>query len=313
MKQIDNEWDMDYTDSETLSRQLKRAHCSTMRPSVGRGGPLSLSVRAVDRALDILLCFTTNETALSMTQISERVEIHKSTVHRLLATLEAKRFLHRDKATGLYRLGFELVELASIVLRDMDLPRWASPYLQRLAAECGETVDLAALDGDHVIYLQVVESPLRLKIAAAVGQRLPAYCTATGKAFLAFLPDVQVDQIISAGLARQTDRTMVSAADLRRDLVATRERGFAISEQEFEPEINAVAAPILDASGYPIGVIAVVGPSFRLPRERMLALGRQILASTDAIAHEVGLAALSRLTPGPAAAAPAKNQRRGTP
>lgn len=260
---------------------------------------MPLSVRAVDRALDILLCFNSNENALSMTQIAERVDIHKSTVHRLLATLEAKRFLQRDKGTGLYRLGFQLVELASLVLMDMDLPRWAGPYLQRLADDCGETVDLAALDGDHVIYLQVVDSPQRLKIAAAVGQRLPAFCTATGKAFLAFLPADQVNKILALGQPRYTDGTLTTPADLQRDLAATRERGFAMSEQEFESDINAVAAPIRDASGYPIGAIAIVGPAFRLPRERMLSLGRQVLAATEAISHEVRLAALTRVTPRP--------------
>jgi DNA-binding IclR family transcriptional regulator len=271
---------------------------------------LPLSVRAVDRALDILLCFNNNETALSMTQIAERVEIHKSTVHRLLATLEAKRFLRRDKVTGLYRLGFQLVELASLVLMDMDLAGCAGPYMQRLAVKCEETVDLAILDDDHVIYLRVIESPQRLKIAAAVGQRLPAFCTATGKAFLAFLPLDQVERILAGGQPRHTKSTITSPAELQRDLAATRERGFAISEQEFEPDINAVAAPIHDASGYPIGAIAIVAPSFRLPRERMLALGRQLLAATDAISHEVGLAALSRPAPKPASAGIPANQRK---
>jgi IclR family acetate operon transcriptional repressor len=257
---------------------------------------LSNHVRAVDRALQILLCFTADQTALSMSEIAERVGIHKSTIHRLLATLEARRFLQRDKATGLYRLGFQLVELASLVLQDMDLVRWAGPHVQRLAVASGETVDLAALDGDDVVYLQVIESPQRLKIAAAVGQRLPSYCTASGKAFLAFLPEHQVVRILGAGQSRHTARTLTTSAELRRDLDATRQRGFAISEQEFEPEINAVAAPILDNSGYPIGAIAIVGPSFRMPRERMTTLGQDLLAATEAISREVGQAALSRLS-----------------
>jgi IclR family KDG regulon transcriptional repressor len=271
------------------------------------------SVRAVDRALDILLCFDGNDAALSMTQIAERVEIHKSTVHRLLATLEAKHFLQRDAATGLYRLGFQLVELASLVLRDMDLPRFAGPHLQRLAAESGETVDLATLDGEHVVYLRVIESPHRLKIAAAVGQRLPAYCTATGKAFLAFLPDDRVDAILAAGQPRYTDRTLVSRSDLQRDLAATRERGFAISEQEFESDINAIAAPICDAAGLPVGAIAIVGPSFRLQRDQMLALSRKLLTATRAISHEMSLASASLLVAKQAAPAARPIQRKGSP
>jgi IclR family transcriptional regulator, KDG regulon repressor len=274
---------------------------------------LSNHVRAVDRALDVLLCFTTGETALSLSEIAQRVAIHKSTVHRLLATLEARRFLQRDRATGRYRLGFQLVELASLVLLDMDLVRWAGPHTQRLAVACGETVDLATLDGDQVVYLQVIESPQRLKIAAAVGQRLPACCTASGKALLAYLPEPQVAGILAAGLPRHTESTLASAADLRRDLAATRLRGFAISEQEFEPEINAVAAPILDGSAYPIGAIAIVGPSFRMPPERMHSLGREIVAATAAITREVGQAALSRLRPGPVDLAwPATTERKAT-
>src|SRR5512136_2791587 len=113
--------------------------------------------------------------------------MNKSTVHRLLGTLESKHFIHRSKTTGLYHLSFRFVEMAALVLQDVDLQRWAQPYLERLVAECDETADLAVLDGAHVIYLQVVESPRPVKLAVAVGQRLPAFCTASGKAFLAYL------------------------------------------------------------------------------------------------------------------------------
>jgi len=217
----------------------------------------------------------------------------KSTVHRLLATLENKRFIKRDETTGLYHLGLRFIEMATLVLQDLDFERWAQPYLQRLCAECGETVDLAVLDGEQVVYLQVVESPQRVKIAAAVGQRLPAFCTASGKAFMAYLPDEQVNQILSAGLTRYTDHTRVSLEELRNDLQLTRQRGFAISVQEYEKDINAVAAPILSDDGYPLMVIAIVGPSFRMPRERMMALGQCIQTTIETIKREVGLAALS--------------------
>jgi len=219
----------------------------------------------------------------------------KSTVYRLLATLENKHFVNRDKTTGLYHLGFGLIEAASLVLQEMDLERWALPYMQRLSAECGETVDLAILDDTHVVYLLVVESVQRVKIAAAVGERLPACCTATGKAFLAYLPNDQVQAIVEKGPGRYRDGTPVSLPDLYRDLQATRERGFAISEQEYEQDINAVAAPILDAGGFPMLVIAIVGPSFRLSPERVQALGQAIRKTVDSITCEIGLLTLSSL------------------
>ena len=258
---------------------------------------MSTSVRAVERALDILLCFSLEKPTLSLTEIAEQVGMHKSTIHRLLATLESRRFVIRDKATGMYQLGYLFIELASIMLQDVDIQHWAQPYLQHLSTESGETVDLAVLDGDHVIYLQVVESPQRVKIAAAVGQRLPLYCTATGKAFMAYLSEDQVGEILSGSLSKYTEHTLVSPADLYQDLRVTRERGFAISEQEYERDINAVAGPIMNAQGYPIAVIAIVGPSFRMPYERMLMLGQAIQETTAAITREVGLAALPAILP----------------
>jgi DNA-binding IclR family transcriptional regulator len=256
---------------------------------------MSESVRAIERALSVLLCFSQDDPVLSLTQIAERLEIPKSTVHRYLATLEAARFVRRDEATGSYHLGYRFIEMASLVLQEADLERWAQPHLERLSAECGETVDLAVLDGAQVTYLQVIESPHRVKIAAAVGQRLPAFCTASGKAFLAYLPDDQVYHILSQGMPRYTDSTRVSPADLHQDLRVTRERGFAISEQEYERDINAVAAPILDGNGCPVAVIAIAGPAYRLPRERMLELGLSIRAATEAIAREVGSLGLTAI------------------
>jgi IclR family KDG regulon transcriptional repressor len=249
---------------------------------------MSESVRAVERALDVLLCFSQEEPVLSLTQIAEQLSMPKSTIHRYLATLEATRFVRRDERTGSYHLGYRFLEMASLVLQDADLEKWAQPHLERLSTECGETVDLAVLDGPQVVYLQVIESPHRVKIAAAVGQRLPAFCTASGKAFLAYMPDEQVRLILEQGMPAHTERTRVSPADLYQDLRLSREQGFALSEQEYERDINAVAAPILDAQGCPVAVIAIAGPAYRLSHGRMLELGRSVRAATEAIAREVG-------------------------
>ena len=233
---------------------------------------------------------------LSLTEIADEVGISKSTVHRLLATLVFKRFLIRDSASGKYHLGYRFLEMASQAFDDVN-QQWALPYLRGLADECGETVDLAVLDDDHVIYLQVIESHQRVKLAAAMGQRLPAFCTATGKAFLAFIPESRVKKILGTSLIKYTQNTHTELEDLERDLRETRERGFAISEQEYEKDINAVAAPILAADGYPLAAIAIAGPSFRLTRERMLLLGRTIQKVITSITHDVGLTALSNMVP----------------
>jgi DNA-binding IclR family transcriptional regulator len=223
--------------------------------------------------------------------------MHKSTIHRLLATLESKRFITRDKTTGIYQLGFLFIEFSSIMLKGLDVQHWALPYLQELSLKSGETVDLAILNFDHVVYLQVVESLQRIKIAAAVGEQLPAFCTATGKAFLAYLPEEHVRLILAQGMTKYTEQTMVSPEDLFKNLRETRERGFATSQQEYEKDINAVAAPIRDADGFPTAVIAVVGPSYRMSQARMLELGKIIQKTAEAIADAVGLSALPVIFP----------------
>lgn len=254
-------------------------------------GALSKPIRAVDRALDVMLCFSREEPELTLTEIAERVELHKSTVHRVLATLENKRFVQHDEATGKYRLGLRVLELAMLALETTDIRRHAWPFLRRLSEECRETVDLGVLDGTDIVYLEVIESPQRVKLAAAPGQRLPACCTSSGKAILAYLPEAQVRQIMIQGLRRYTEHTIVSPDDFLADLRATRERGFAIAQSEYEDGINAVAAPILDPRQRPIAVIAVAGPAFRLPMERMLELGPVVRQHADEIAREIGLAA----------------------
>ena len=248
---------------------------------------MSESVRAVERALAVLLCFSRNTPELTLTQIAERVELNKSTVHRLLATLDQNRFIQRDPATGAYRPGIRLMQFAYLMLEQNDLRRYAAPFLRRLWEQYRETVDLAVLDNVEVVYLEVLESPQRVKLAAAIGQRLPAFCTATGKALLAFMDDETIQRVMDNGMPKYTDRTILSREALLENLRAIRTMGFAISEQEYEEGINAVAAPILDTNGYPIASIAVAGPAFRWSLSRMWEIGPAVLATAREIAMEI--------------------------
>jgi DNA-binding IclR family transcriptional regulator len=248
---------------------------------------LSESIRAVERALDVLLCFSRQTPELSMTQIAEQIGIHKSTVHRLLATLEGKRFVQRDPATGTYRLGVRLLQMAYLTLEHNDLRRLAAPFLFNLREQNRETIHLAVLDDGDVVYLDVIESPQRVKLAAAIGQRLPAFATASGKSVLAFLPDETVQHILEHGMPQYTQNTLHSPKEFFRNLRLIREQGFALDEQEYEEGINAVAAPILDLDGQPIAAVAVAGPAYRLTRERMMEIGPMVVAATRAIAQEM--------------------------
>jgi IclR family acetate operon transcriptional repressor len=248
---------------------------------------VSESIRAVERALDVLLCFSKKTPELSMTQIAEKVGINKSTVHRLLATLEAKRFVERDPVTGTYRAGIHLLQMAYLTMESNDVSRVAEPFLQRLSEMHRETIDLAVFDGNDVVFTKVIESPQRVKLAAAIGQRLPAFCTASGKAILAFLPLTTVEHILEHGMPKYSQFTPTSPAEYYKDLQQTREAGFSISDQEYEEGISAVSAPIFGKNGLPIAAVAVAGPAYRLSREKMVEIGPSVRDIALEISREI--------------------------
>jgi len=246
---------------------------------------MSESIRAVERALNVLLCFTSQTPELTMSQISEKIGINKSTVHRLLSTLEGKRFVERDPLTGVYRPGLRLLQMASLAMEQNSLRRLAAPFLQDLCNQYHENVNLTLLDGVDVIYVDVVmDVSQRIKLAAVPGQRLPAFCTASGKAILAFLSEDQIKHILGRGMPKYTQATITSPEKFFKNVHEIRERGFAISEQEFEEGINAIAAPICH---HPIASISIAGPAYRLTRDRMFEIGPSLLATAKNIALEV--------------------------
>jgi len=245
---------------------------------------MSQSIRAVERALDVLMCFTNQTPELTMTQISDLIGINKSTVHRLLATLEGKRFVERDAVTGVYKPGIRLLQMAFLTMEHNDLRRLAAPFLQNLCNQVRENVNLSILDGADVVYVDAIESTQRVKLAAAPGQRLPAFCTASGKAILAFLPEENIKRILESGMPEYTQNTLTSPELFSENIRHVRELGFAISIQEFEDGINAIAAPICNQ---PIASISIAGPAYRLTRERMLEIGPDLLVTAKNIAMEV--------------------------
>jgi DNA-binding IclR family transcriptional regulator len=145
--------------------------------------------------------------------------------------------------------------------------------LEQLVKDYQETVDLAVFDDGEMFYLEVLESPQPVKISATTGRHLPAHCTASGKAYLAYASEKDLDAVVDAGLEALTPHTICDPEALKEDLRLTRDRGYSVSQEEYERGISAVAAPVMDSSKQPIGVIAIAGPSYRLSPERIAELG----------------------------------------
>jgi DNA-binding IclR family transcriptional regulator len=175
--------------------------------------------------------------------------------------------------------------MAYLTLEHNDLRQYAIPFLRRLCDQHLETITLSVLDDTDVVFLDVVEGQQRVKLAASIGQRLPAFATAAGKAIMACLPEQTVNQLLERGMQQFTSHTIHTPDIFFKDIDQIRKRGFAISEQEYEEEINAAAAPILDANGLPIAAITVAGPAYRLLRERMNQIGPVIVATAREIAQ----------------------------
>jgi len=248
---------------------------------------MSEAIRSVERALEVLMCFSNKTPELSMTEISEMVGINKSTIHRLLATLEGKRFVERNPDNGLYRPGIRFIQIAFLTIDHNDLKRVATPFMKSLCNQYQENVNLTILDDDNVVYVEVIESEQRIKLAATPGQHLPAFCTASGKAILAFMPEKEVSKILERGMPKYTSNTINSPKSYFEDISMTRERGFAISEQEFEEGINAVAAPIFNDEQKPIASVSIAGPAYRCTLERMIKIGLELISVTTDIAKEM--------------------------
>jgi DNA-binding IclR family transcriptional regulator len=256
---------------------------------------MSEVVRAVERALAILNCFgADNSAVLGVTEIAERLNLPKSTVHRILGTLESRGFVQQDPVTSQYGLGLKLMELGSLVGTRAVLGQASLPMLRALSRETEETVLLVVYDEGEVVYLDALESPQPVKIDARPGKRLPAYCTGSGKAFLSFLPQSEVERVIADPLVARTPNTITDPVKLREDFAETRRRGYSISNEEYAVGIRAVGAPILSQSGEIWGVVAVAGPAFRLPDERIRAIGERTVAAARQISERI------RYGPGPA-------------
>jgi len=247
-------------------------------------------IQSVQRATRLLKAFDNGPAELGVMELSRRVDLHKSTVSRLLATLEREGLIERVPATDKYRLGFLLVRLAGQVMHFGDVREAARPVLVELSERSHETVHLAVLDGDEVVNVEQIAGPHMVREANWVGRRTPLNCVANGKALLAFQPAPTIERILSGPLPRYTEQTITDPQRLRRDLARARERGYAQALGEIEEGLNAVAAPVRDAAGAIVAAVSVSGPAYRVTADRIPDLGAQVIAAAGQISARLGFA-----------------------
>jgi IclR family transcriptional regulator, KDG regulon repressor len=227
-------------------------------------------VQSVDRALDILEAFNYQEEELGVTELSQKLGLHKNNVFRLLATLECRGYIEQDRRTGNYRLGIKTFEVANIFLHHLGLRRQARPVLEELVNRCDETGYLAILDGPEVVYVQMHETSQTVRIVPRLGHRLPAYCTAAGKIQLAFESRDRLAQIFEGyAFKKHTPHTIDTFDKLLSHLKDVARLGHAIDNEELEEGVRCVAAPVRDYSHRVVAGVGLSGPVSRFSMERI--------------------------------------------
>ncbi|MFC9995801.1 IclR family transcriptional regulator [Nocardia sp. NPDC127526] len=245
------------------------------------------AVQSVDRALAALEIVAKLGTA-GVTEIAAELGVHKSTVSRLIAVLEARGYVEQLSERGKYRLGFTVVRLAGSTSAHLDLPRQSQDVCDALAARVGETTNVAILDSDRIVNVVEAVGSAGIALRTWVGQSCPAHATSSGKALLSELPAADLRARLARRLESFAPNTITDLGVLRTQLEQVRAQGWAACEEELEIGLNAVAAPIRDGEGRIIAALSVSGPSYRLPPERFPDIAAQAVESCRTIGRRLG-------------------------
>jgi IclR family KDG regulon transcriptional repressor len=253
-------------------------------------GSKSAPVGVVSKVLRIFEILHGVPEGMHLRDIAKQAAINKSTAYRFLAHLESEGYVFRDDE-GAYTIGLKLARLGSGIAFHATLRKISRPVLQNLAHITNESINLGALDGQEVLYLDVMESPHSFRLVSQVGTRRPLYCTGLGKAMLAYLPEEEREYLLaSMNFERFTPHTLIKLPSIRKEMVNTIRRGYALDDEEAVLGSRCVAAPILDARGKVFASISVSGPITRMDRNKTQLFGSTVRDAGRSISRRLGFA-----------------------
>jgi DNA-binding IclR family transcriptional regulator len=251
----------------------------TPNPDADRSG-----IKVIARAASVLRTISANPRGISLSKLAEQVGLPRSTTHRIVSALEAEAFVASAGPGGWVRVGPGLLRLAAT--ERLDRTGQVRPHLEELSTTLNETVDLAILDGDSVLFIDQVSAPRRLRAVSAIGSVFPAHCTANGKALLAQLPPKTVHDLLPRRLQKRTPSTIATWAKLDAELEDVRKAGIAFDREEHTIGICAVGVAIRDSFNVHMAL------TVPLPAQRFAGredeISRALLDTRDAIENEFG-------------------------
>ena len=249
---------------------------------------LAMKVQSLDRAFDILELLSREQHGLNLTEIGNRLDLHKSTVYRLLQALKQRGYIEKS-AQGSYRLGMEFIELSSLYLNNLELKTEAQPILRELSSLSGNTVFLATLQESEVVYIDKMETHNSLRKYSIIGQRAPLYCTALGKSMLSGMAEDQIRKMYrDVDLQAFTDRTITSVDDLVAEIETIRRRGWSVDDEEYEEGLRCIGAPIRDYLDEVIAAVSTSGYASVITRERVEEIAGYVVKAARDISQRMG-------------------------
>lgn len=246
------------------------------------------NLSSVQNALRILNSFSIEDTQKGITQISKELDIGKSTVSRLLNTMLNEGYIKKDNKSKRYSLGNKILTLYSSFMSNMEIVKEARPFLEELAKQTNESVQLAELEALNVIYVDQIKSTYPIQIFAHVGRINPIHCTSSGKLLLSYEDEIKIDEILKTNFVKHTSYTKTNAKILKEELIQIKKDGYCLIENEFIEGIVSIAAPIKDYNNKVIAAVSIVGPIQRMNGPKLQSYINKIMSTSENISKSIG-------------------------
>ena len=264
------------------------------QPQTARESP-SYSIRAIDRAIQVLDCFSFQQKDHTMGELARETRLSKSTVFRILQTLEKHKLVVYDPPSNRFSLGMKLLELGGIVFSSISLRKAASPFLDQLEARINHTVLIAILEGGELVYIDKREGDEPIRLTSEIGKRRPPFFGMLGKTLMAYLPEKEVDELLRRyPLEKVAPRSVTDPRKFKRSLKEVREKGYTHEYSEAVEGVIGIAAPIRNHLGKVVAAIGTAFPAFSADDRKIQETIRLITETANEISVALGYIAPSK-------------------
>ncbi len=246
-------------------------------------------VQSLNRILDVLECVAESARPASLSEVTKKTGLPKSTACRMASVLEERGYIAKEEGTGRYIPGLKVLSIAEAALNSLDVVKTAHPFLRELSDKTAETVHLLACDGDSAVYIDKIEYPNTIKLDSQIGKRAPLYCTAAGKTLPAHRSEEEIRAYLEeTDLKSFTRNTITDPGLLMEELEKIRRKGYSVDNIEYEENVRCVGAPVMNHSGEAAAAISISGPTIRIKQRDVPFLAEAIMEASKKISGSLG-------------------------